>query len=120
MVTRRFAVAEFVVSAVGLVTQLYSRRELKRHDDYENPETLSLVGVGIGILQQVLFHVAYDRDWMNLRTSRYRTAGYFMIWGMIQRRVLSEDSQRGSGTGSLIGTILYRFWYGVVRSPLSV
>lgn len=71
MVTRRFAVAEFVVSAIGFATQLYSRRELKRHDDYENPETLSLAGIGIGILQQVLFHTAYDRNWMKLRTSRY-------------------------------------------------
>ncbi|MFC6824225.1 hypothetical protein [Halopelagius fulvigenes] len=119
MVSRRRAVAEFLISVAALVTQTYSRNVLNRHEEYDDPPSLSAKGVLAGTLYQLVYHSASDRDWGRIRSKRYRRLAYGLCWAAVRRRLFPSDEFRhGFDTGGLVGTILYRLWYGVLH-PVS-
>ncbi|SFG54878.1 hypothetical protein SAMN04488063_2380 [Halopelagius inordinatus] len=116
MVTRRRAVAECLLSAAALVVQTYSRNALHRHEEYDDPPPLSAGGVFAGTLYQLAYLWAYDRDWGRMRSNSYRRLAYGLCVTTVKRRLFPSDEFRfGFGTGGLVGSILYRFWYGVLR-----
>ncbi|RDI72326.1 hypothetical protein [Halopelagius longus] len=116
MVSRRRAVAEFLISVAALVTQTYSRNVLNRREEYDDLPSLSAKGILVGTLYQLAYHSAFDRDWGQMRSNKYRGVAYSLCWALIQRRLFPSDGfQQGFGTGGLVGTILYRLWYGVLH-----
>ncbi|WP_135829065.1 hypothetical protein [Halorussus halobius] len=116
MTRRRRAVVEFLVSALGLVLQAYVLKHLTRRDDYDGPPAVSPTGLVAGILYQFGFHAAHDRDVARIRTDRYRGFAVGLCSGLVRRRLPSDGAFRyGFDTGGLVGMVLYRFWYGVLR-----
>lgn len=121
MVSRKRAIGEFLLSVAALSLQLYSRRSLKTHEEYDDPPKLSTRPVVVGVLYHIGYHSAYDHDCGQIRTDKRRALAFGVCSALLQRRVFSEhDSQYGLSFGMLVGTILYRLWYGVLRSvPIS-
>jgi len=116
MTRRRRAVVEFLTSVLGLALQTLVRRYLGRRDDYDGPPSVSGAGVAVGALQQLGFLWAYDRDVARIRTDKWRLLAYGLCSGLAQRWLLEDEAFRhGFHTGRPLATILYRFWYGVVR-----
>ena len=79
-------------------------------------------GVLLGGLWAVVFRLCCDRNVWSLRSSKLRRilarqslSGYWIL-----RNPTREKNQMtvSSGLGSLIGTVVYRLWYGVLNPPL--
>lgn len=116
MISRRRAVAEVLLSAVALVLHGHSRKIVKQRDDYDDPPAISAEGFVTGILYQLAFHSGYDRDVGQIRTNKYRGLAYGIFSVAIQRWLFPDQEFRYSfNSGGLVGTILYRLWYGVLH-----
>lgn len=116
MTSRRRAVAEFLTSVVGLMFQAYVLKHLNRRDDYDGPPKVSPKGLVAGTLYEFGYHAARDRDVGRIRTNKYRGFALGICSGLAQRRLISDEEFRyGFDTGGLVGTVLYRLWYGVLR-----
>lgn len=116
MVSRRSTVIEWLLAVVALGLQLYSSEKLRQRPTDAGSPRYSTRAVAAGILYQLGYHHAYDRDWGQLRSNRYHGLLYGFCSSFVQRRLFSTDDFRyGFTTGGLVGTILYRSWYGVLR-----
>lgn len=116
MTSRRRAIAEFLVSAVALFIQAYSWKRLKQRGDSDDPPTPSSTGVVAGAFYQIAFYWAYDRDIGHIRTNKYRALLYGICAGVVRHRVFkSKEFQYSFSSGGLVGTVLYRLWYGVLH-----
>lgn len=116
MVSRQRAVGEFLISVAALSIQLYSWKSLKQHDEYDDPPALSVKGMVVGTVYQLIYHSAYDRDYGHIRSNKHRALTFGISSGLIQRRIFPDkDTQLSFSSGGLIGTILYRLWYGILH-----
>lgn len=116
MASRRYPLVELLISVAGLFVQAYIWKRWKQRDGSDGPPSISPKGVFVGMLNQIAFNWAYDRDVGCLRTNKYRTLAYGATSGLIQRRVFPSTEFRYSfSTGGLVGTTLYRTRYGLLR-----
>ncbi|MFC7203527.1 hypothetical protein ACFQJC_08380 [Haloferax namakaokahaiae] len=119
MISRRTrARAEFAVALFSAVVIRYSRRKLRDHEGGRGPlPPLSNGSVALGAVWQGVRLWSYDRDIWGFRTSRSRRF-LFALFIFGARRALfsrSESFRSSFGFGRVVGTIGYRFWYGVMR-----
>jgi len=69
-----------------------------------------------GFTSQVILGWAHDRDYSETRTNNWRRFSVSAILFALALKLIdsiAEDERESLLLGSAIGTVLYRFWYGV-------
>jgi len=120
---RAQTVLDFLLHLFGLYL-LISGKGLggDRQDATVSVDTIQPLGVLVGGLWAVVFRLCSDRNVWSLRSSKLRRilarqslSGYWVLrnpTGTKSRMTVSFS------LGSLIGTVGYRLWYGVLNPPL--
>jgi len=120
---RAQTVLDFLLHLFGLYL-LISGKGLRgdRQDATVSVDTIHPLGVLFGGLWAVVFRLCCDRNVWSLRSSKLRRilarqslSGYWILrnpTGTKTRMTVSVS------LGSLIGTVGYRLWYGVLNPPL--
>lgn len=113
---------ELVLGVLTLGFEGWRRQFLRRHaDDHDHELTpLSPSGVAVGALSRVLRLSLSDRDVWRIRTSRRRGLLFGLSWLSVQRLLkrASADPEAfddGYLLGTVVGTVCYRCWYGLLR-----
>ncbi|EMA01293.1 hypothetical protein [Haloferax denitrificans] len=119
MVSRRTkAVAQLGIAVLTTVWMVSMRRLLRSSDDESHePTPLSPSGVAVGWAWGIGQVWAYDRDSWGVRTSRRRGMAVSLVGIGVQRRLLprTESFQYSFGLGRVLGVVVYRTWYGLLR-----
>lgn len=122
MVKRRTrALIELGLSTLALFTTLYSWKYMWSNvEKWDKPIPASPIEITAGTLKQILFHWAYDHNVSSIRTKRRRglLAGLLFTGCHIVAQRLARDSEvfeYNYNVGTLIGTVGYRLWYGLLH-----
>ncbi|ELZ97689.1 hypothetical protein [Haloferax sulfurifontis] len=119
MVSRRTkAVAEFGIALLTALWMVSMRRLLRSSDDGSHePTPLSPSGVAVGGAWGIGQVWAYDRDSWGVRTNRRRGMAVTLVGIGVQRRLLprTESFRYSFGFGRVLGVVVYRTWYGLLR-----
>jgi hypothetical protein len=119
MVERRTrALAELAIAVVTLLYSLFLRKYLREAAEEESgPQPLSSGGLAAGALSQGIYLWAYDRDVGHVRTNRRRGLLVGACRLLVRRRVLprTESFRVSVRLGEMVGTVVYRLWYGLLR-----
>lgn len=115
MLRRTRAILELMMSIFILVIFNYAWGD--DETDSEFPVSLSSYWFGIGAVSAVVYQWVYDRDIAGIRRSRYRRAIVSVGWTALTQKFLSKEETAAwsFSNGGLVGGIVYRFWYGLLR-----
>lgn len=118
MVQRRTrALVELVGSGLTLLVSIRLREYIETQDE---PIPVSLSGVTVGMLSQGSRLWLWDNDVAGVRTNRGRRLLHQLAWSgwqLVVRRSVLDSRVAGYDfhLGRLIGTMVYRLWYGLLR-----
>ncbi|WP_154019879.1 hypothetical protein [Halococcus sediminicola] len=124
MVQRRTrALAEFLTSALLLPLFIGMWKFQFDHADEidgAEPYPVSLTALSAGAVSRALGHWLSDHDVCSIRTNRRRRLLFTLRWKLqntlIQRYASDPDAfQYNYSIGTPIGTVGYRFWYGLLH-----
>ena len=122
MVQRRIhALAELVISALLLLILVRIWKfQFDNADERREPHPVLPTALATGALSRAAGHWASDNDIAAIRTNWRRRTLFTVRWKiqniLIQRYASDPDaSQYNHSIGTLIGTIGYRVWYGLLH-----
>ncbi|MCO8266961.1 hypothetical protein ACOZ4B_19285 [Haloferax prahovense] len=119
MVSRRTkAVAQLGIALLTALWMMSIRRLLRSSDDESHePTPLSPGGIAVGGAWGAGQVWAYDRDCWKVRTNRRRGMAVSLVGIAVQRRLLprTESFTYSFGFGRVLGVVVYRTWYGLLR-----
>ncbi|NGM69646.1 hypothetical protein G6M89_11620 [Natronolimnobius sp. AArcel1] len=108
------------LDAVAGLTAVVAAQQLRHVTEASpNPEGVELRPrwALVGALSSIGWGYASDADIGGLRRSRLRRGVVAVSWGALSYRLQPSDSSTtySVALGNGIGTLAYRFWFGVVR-----
>jgi hypothetical protein len=122
MVQRRTcALAELVISALLLpILVRIWKFQLDNAGERREPHPVLPIALATGALSRAAGHWASDTDIAGIRTNWRRRTLFTVRWKirniLIQRYASDSDTFKYNyNTGTLIGTIGYRVWYGLLH-----
>lgn len=119
MVSRRTkAVAQLGIAVLTALWMVSMRRLLRSSDDESHePTPLSPGGLAVGGAWGVGQVWAYDRDCWKVRSNRRRGLVVSLVGLAVELRLLprTESFTYSLGFGRVLGVVVYRAWYGLLR-----
>ncbi|MFC6904280.1 hypothetical protein [Halalkalicoccus tibetensis] len=107
-------VFEVGMALFGLIAVLSGRRLQRQYDEIPGPEAFSLRQTISGAISAVVLSYTDDHDIGGIRRSRTRQLLFAIGWNLLVRK-LDPEFEWSFGFGSVLGTLLYRVWFGIVR-----
>ncbi|ADJ15104.1 hypothetical protein [Halalkalicoccus jeotgali] len=110
----KILVFDIGVSLLGILSIAFSWWIQRQHDGASEWGPFSFREAILGATSSIAVSYVSDHDWWGVRRSRKRRTLLSLGWNVLFQKHTSE-SDWSFGLGSVLGSLSYRIWFGIVR-----